>query len=69
MDAAGVAVVVLGILVCTAGGLLAMLPDLNRPIRFVPAYICTMSLYLAGLAIICWYAPLAAQLRELTSGG
>ncbi|MCA9116060.1 MAG: hypothetical protein KDA79_13315 [Planctomycetaceae bacterium] len=68
MEVAQIVVIVLGILVCTGGGLLAMLPDMERLLSFLPVYVLTMSLYLCGMAIIFWYEPIARQVSGALSG-
>ncbi|MGH7202393.1 MAG: hypothetical protein ACREJB_17440 [Planctomycetaceae bacterium] len=55
---------VVGIAVCTAGGLLALVPNTERPLAFVPIYGVTVTLFAAGLAVIFWFQPIGRFLAE-----
>ena len=46
--------VVAGIVICTGAGLLALVPDPEQPLRFLPVYAVSMSLFLFGLVLIAW---------------
>lgn len=47
-----VAAVVVGIVLCTGAGLLALTPDPEKPAKFLPVYVLAMLLFLVGLALV-----------------
>ncbi len=53
-----IACIVGGMLICTAGGLLSLRPDPEKPKTFLPVYVVSMSIYLFGLALIVWQEAL-----------
>lgn len=55
---------VLGIGVCTGAGLLSLVPDPERPAKFVPVYAVAVALFLAGLAALFWFQPIGTYLAE-----
>ena len=52
-------ILLLGIGVCVGAGLLALVPNVERPARFLPVYVLTGALFLGGLAMILWCQPIA----------
>jgi hypothetical protein len=51
---------VLGVVVATGGGLLALLADPDRPVQAVPVFVVAGTIFCGGLALLCWFAPLVA---------
>jgi hypothetical protein len=62
----GLAVVaaIAGIVLSTLGGLLSLTPDPERPLRFVPIYILSLTIFLAGLGLILWCDQVSEFVRE-----
>ncbi len=54
IDWLAVGLVIVGILVTTGGGLLSLLPDPERPVKFVPVYVLALLLFCGGLALVLW---------------
>lgn len=52
---------VIGMVVCTLGGLLAVSADRERPALFVPAYILAVGLFLGGLMLILFSETIVAD--------
>ena len=57
-------VVVAGVVVSTLGGLLSLTPDPERPLRFVPVYIVSLAIFLAGLGMILWCEQVSDFVRD-----
>jgi hypothetical protein len=51
---------VLGIVVSTSGGLLALLADPDRPVQAVPVFVVAATIFCGGLALLCWFATIVA---------
>lgn len=43
---------VTGMIICTAGGLLSLTPDPEKPGRFIPVYLVAMLMFITGLGMI-----------------
>lgn len=54
-----------GMIVCTMGGLLSLMPDPERPQRFVPVYLMALVIFVIGLAIIVRCQQLAEWSKDL----
>ncbi|MFQ5732917.1 MAG: hypothetical protein ACE5KM_13325 [Planctomycetaceae bacterium] len=44
--------VVAGMIVCTAGGLLSLTPDPEKPAQFLPVYFLALLIFVTGLLMI-----------------
>jgi len=53
-----------GMLVCTGGGLLALTPDPERPAVFVPVYVASLLIFIAGLALIMWCGNISEAIHQ-----
>ena len=53
----------IGLVLCVAGGLLGLAADSERPLRFVPVYVVAAVLFLGGMALMFWFQPAGEYLR------
>jgi hypothetical protein len=49
-----VVAVIAGIICCVSAGLIALIPDPERPSRFLPIYFLALTMFLFGLSLILW---------------
>ena len=56
--------VVVGIVISTGGGLLSLTTDPEQPAKFIPVYLVSMTIFLAGLGLIMWCAQVAKYVSE-----
>lgn|GEM_PF-5112427 len=57
-------IVILGMGICTGAGLLSLVPNPEEPIKFVPVYTLSISLFLGGLATIFWFQKIGNYIGE-----
>lgn len=55
-----IATAIVGMLVCTAGGLTALTGDPDHPASFVPIYLVAALLFITGLVAMTWSPEIGA---------
>ena len=53
---------IVGMLVCTGGGLLSLTPSPERPLVFIPVYLSSLLIFNCGLAMILWCSEISGVL-------
>lgn len=59
-----IVVLILGMGICTGAGLLSLIPSLEEPVKFIPIYTLSMSLFLGGLATIFWFQKIESYISD-----
>ena len=57
-----------GIALCVGGGLLGLVPNPERPARFVPVYLVAAALFLVGMALVFWFQRVGESVARLAAG-
>ena len=56
-----------GVALCVAGGLLGLVPNPEKPARFVPVYVLAAVLFLGGLALVFWFQRAGESIARLAA--